>query len=349
MVAAALLTNACASGDEVHVLSSDGVNAEPASEAALPQPTELRPEQAVLELEVLTEDNLRGTYRRGSLTLGFSAGRSEAGLSWGLSKGDGTELYRFDQIGESVVISVLGGYRQYMDQQPLAELNGAAAGSLDEATVRSLIPSEGDPALLQDLLAMEEYEELPLLSESLGQHGVTGSAYPIALPIHAFAMGASKMAGAAQVPNSSEPDAAPEVAALHLQGFQGGGLSCTRSGTQTCCVSTVGQRTCFTTPPPPPPPPPCAPAYPGDLRCDPNNDGCLGLCGDDCSCWDWVCGDCRWHFGCYQHDWFCLQAETASWWDWATAPALYAFYTAQCVGGPSLVVAALGCTVTGLP
>eukprot|EP00730_Choanoeca_flexa_P001302 TRINITY_DN10575_c0_g2_i2.p1 TRINITY_DN10575_c0_g2~~TRINITY_DN10575_c0_g2_i2.p1 ORF type:complete len:346 (+),score=35.88 TRINITY_DN10575_c0_g2_i2:66-1040(+) len=32
------------------------------------------------------------------------------------------------------------------------------------------------------------------------------------------------------------------------------------------------------------------------------NDGCVGMCGPGCSCWHWVCGDCCWHQGCYQHD-----------------------------------------------
>ena len=32
---------------------------------------------------------------------------------------------------------------------------------------------------------------------------------------------------------------------------------------------------------------------------------CLGICGRKCSCQRWVCGDCCWHRGCYQHDLCC--------------------------------------------
>ena len=32
---------------------------------------------------------------------------------------------------------------------------------------------------------------------------------------------------------------------------------------------------------------------------------CLGMCGRKCSCWWWVCGDCCFHQGCYEHDLCC--------------------------------------------
>lgn len=32
---------------------------------------------------------------------------------------------------------------------------------------------------------------------------------------------------------------------------------------------------------------------------------CLGLCGKKCSCWSWVCGNCCYNRGCYEHDMCC--------------------------------------------
>ena len=32
---------------------------------------------------------------------------------------------------------------------------------------------------------------------------------------------------------------------------------------------------------------------------------CKGLCGKGCKCWKWVCGDCCYHQGCYDHDVCC--------------------------------------------
>ena len=34
-------------------------------------------------------------------------------------------------------------------------------------------------------------------------------------------------------------------------------------------------------------------------------DDCLGMCGPSCTCWKWVCGDCCFHEGCYEHDVCC--------------------------------------------
>ena len=77
------------------------------------------------------------------------------------------------------------------------------------------------------------------------------------------------------------------------------------------------------------------------IRCDPNHDQCFGMCGDDCDCWEWVCGDCNRHWSCAQHDWFCQKVEQASWYDWLN-PA-YEFYATQCYGGVSAIVAVSGC------
>ena len=35
------------------------------------------------------------------------------------------------------------------------------------------------------------------------------------------------------------------------------------------------------------------------------DDLCLGMCGPECKCWCWVCGDCCLHQGCYEHDMCC--------------------------------------------
>ena len=37
------------------------------------------------------------------------------------------------------------------------------------------------------------------------------------------------------------------------------------------------------------------------------NDDCFGMCGKGCSCWEFVCGDCCWHVGCFYHDKCCAK------------------------------------------
>ena len=38
-------------------------------------------------------------------------------------------------------------------------------------------------------------------------------------------------------------------------------------------------------------------------------DDCYGMCGRDCQCWRWVCGNCCYHPGCADHDWWCNQCS----------------------------------------
>ncbi|XP_078349539.1 uncharacterized protein LOC144634461 [Oculina patagonica] len=42
-----------------------------------------------------------------------------------------------------------------------------------------------------------------------------------------------------------------------------------------------------------------------DMSHDPEGNDCYGMCGKGCSCWKFVCGDCCWHQGCYEHDRCC--------------------------------------------
>ena len=50
-----------------------------------------------------------------------------------------------------------------------------------------------------------------------------------------------------------------------------------------------------------------------------NNKECKGLCGKKCDCWWWVCGDCCYHRGCYDHD-DCCERRGYSHWRCIVAP-----------------------------
>ena len=44
---------------------------------------------------------------------------------------------------------------------------------------------------------------------------------------------------------------------------------------------------------------------------DPHQNACFGMCGDACSCWNWVCGDCCFHSACAFHDYSCRRCSAA--------------------------------------
>jgi hypothetical protein len=41
----------------------------------------------------------------------------------------------------------------------------------------------------------------------------------------------------------------------------------------------------------------------------PTANQCYGMCGNGCSCWSWVCGDCCYHGGCAKHDSWCRNGQ----------------------------------------
>ena len=41
----------------------------------------------------------------------------------------------------------------------------------------------------------------------------------------------------------------------------------------------------------------------------PTANECYGMCGNGCSCWSWVCGDCCYHGGCAKHDSWCRNGQ----------------------------------------
>ena len=44
----------------------------------------------------------------------------------------------------------------------------------------------------------------------------------------------------------------------------------------------------------------------------PTENQCTGVCGRGCWCWQWFCGDCCWHRGCYEHDICCEKKPYSS-------------------------------------
>lgn len=67
------------------------------------------------------------------------------------------------------------------------------------------------------------------------------------------------------------------------------------------------------------------------LAGDPNNDNCLGMCGKGCSCWSFVCGDCCFNRGCYEHDMCCRKRFFST---YCVTPFVYYFGCSRFSGYP---------------
>ena len=129
------------------------------------------------------------------------------------------------------------------------------------------------------LLSRPEMDAINEMSHALGAAGVYGHDNQPALNFHGLAMNYAKMqkhSGA----NHRQPVV---VSQPRPKREADGTLTCTRGGGQTV------EKNC--------------------AHC-PIGEYCSGMCGPECACWSFVCGDCCYHQGCFEHDQCCTGGWT---------------------------------------
>ncbi len=151
----------------------------------------------------------------------------------------------------------------------------------------SLETSTNREKVFAQLLSHPNFQLIEAAALAMGDVGITGEKYPAALTFYMTALRVAKQF------SGSEPE--PQVSRSKR------GIIDWLFGTKRCHHG----YTC--------------PKY----RCPryKSYNPCFGLCGTQCNCWRWVCGDCCWHLGCYAHDTICtIAGGTSSWKCWVTAP-----------------------------
>lgn len=63
---------------------------------------------------------------------------------------------------------------------------------------------------------------------------------------------------------------------------------------------------------------------------DPNNDGCYGMCGPGCSCWQSICGQCCCYDGCRSHDGTCRNCAWHKPWNCLLCASFTSFFWGAC-------------------
>ena len=120
---------------------------------------------------------------------------------------------------------------------------------------------------IDNLLLEKEVHLLKQAAEALGDEGVIGSDYPSILPFYLSVLQLEKI----KQRNTENRNSTADVSRSQIISKR------TRRGSESCF------NVC----------PPCP------------DDDCFGLCGLACNCWRFLCGDCCYHLGCYQHDICC--------------------------------------------
>ena len=137
---------------------------------------------------------------------------------------------------------------------------------------------------VDELRADQNARLLQQLAFALGEFGIAGSNSPCALFLYTVARSVTDILPTNRTDEDARSDEEPE------EGF--GRSSVPR-----------GRRSWWATP--------SCKEYPN------RNQECLGMCGYGCNCWEFVCDNCCYNQGCYEHDICCI--------DFWTMDCLFAF------------------------
>lgn len=267
-----------------------------------------------ISLSVAESGHVVGSFVLDGVGVDFDSVRDAAGVRLSLRSSDGRLLLELHDDLQAKQQTIRFGNRlsQTISHRLLS------APTLEAAPDASEFQTTGELSAAQDFGDTAEYRLLPALSRALGELGFDGRSYPAALPLHLLALRANEEIerGLPSPESMQTPDGAgeggPSAPGVQPQGLQPGPcvpIKCTDG--RSACLGTAG---CL-----PPAPAPVAPRCPTNngqsLQGDPCGNRCYGMCGSDCSCWTWVCGDCNYHSGCAAHDDWCRSCSVWAPWN----------------------------------
>lgn len=143
--------------------------------------------------------------------------------------------------------------------------------------------------LLGESLALSQDVDLVVAAaQALGERGVIGSENPAALQFYSLAMNLQKMRG--------------RIQRREEQRYKAYATAVETENAEKCPASSTA----------------CWKCKDGSCK-DICKDECFGLCGYGCSCWSYLCNDCCYHKGCYDHD-ICCRDEYSFWSCYVWAP-----------------------------
>lgn len=132
--------------------------------------------------------------------------------------------------------------------------------------------SKGASHAISSLLSDPSYPLLVDMVHYIGERmGLTGNKYPSLLRLYLVAMNLERAAAGGSKPLEPKTSLPRYYESYILRGI-------TIPSNLECL------RTC---------PRPCT------------SNSCLGMCGPGCTCWEFACGDCCYHYGCFKHDLAC--------------------------------------------
>ena len=241
-------------------------------------------EQRQLRLSRLDHDAVEGVYTEGSSLNGIRFVSTASTLYIGDLKGNVILRasqkfgpFRVVQIGEKAFLQY--SHNGYLSEYevPASLLTMVQSVTNPESACRDMLADVSTEesanvrrSIESSILRILEMPETALLERaafSIGDYSVNGREYACALPLYVAALQVKKLQIALEDTHSS----------LGMSVVAGDNTHFITNGDNSCL------QLC----------PPCP------------DESCLGMCGPSCKCWNFVCGDCCFHLGCYDHDVCC--------------------------------------------
>lgn len=261
----------------------------------------------VLEISIAEPTRLRGVLSKGNVGLRFDSRKRGSTFSYVITTLSNQEVMSGSSDGKVVRSSILNGQvSTSIETAVLDELRTEALQVRDGSSetskrvtssiaerVGTLSRSKGDGSAVQRLVRSREYALLPALSIELAKVGMTGDKYPPSFALHLLAMAAEEFL---EAPSSSSR---PQVAYRQklppgLRSGPVGDLLAPPNEFGMCWTREEGANL------------EKLPQCPlGENECADRpvgEDACFGRCGEGCSCWSRLCGDCCFNWKCGIHD-----------------------------------------------
>ena len=245
--------------------------------------------KGVLTVHFIDKDMVLGSYMQPELDCGIHFNSTTDSLT--ITNLNGSILFMAEESVGPVRLVNIGG-KEFVQHRTnhsearkttdyaIPESHGRFTGTRDHNTLLGLVSGlkslemdreSNSKAMKESVKSVHSSPEAHLLKDAahaLGDAGITGQEYPGILPFHMMAL---KMETAKsnkfEAPHTLSAMAAAPPLTSH-----------NRSKRLVTCYQNC---------------PPSCDKY------------CIGLCGRLCSCWNFLCGDCCYHKGCFYHDLCC--------------------------------------------
>lgn len=300
----------------VAALAAQGCSAD-ASETAEHSPT------TAVEGEKLSSlsselGHLSGVFVKNGESLVFDVNSDQHGSALRLSTIDGEELYSVVTDARGSEMRVGRGFHSFLPA------SAAKAASRPRNASPMGFDSSGDLRAELQALKRTPFALLPALGAALGRRGFDGRSSRPAMQIDLLALEFTQQgileldrataAATNRLFSGNDDVVAPAAPALNTSD----GVGVKSSALSDACNSGVGRRAL------------------GDMRSDPCEDDCFGMCGPGCTSWDWLCGDSNVHALCWQHDSaFCPDASIFNL-DYDACMAVYVVFSGEVAGDAKL-------------